>query len=307
MLFVENVIPFLNTELAQNRKVALATLVNVEGSSPRPIGSQIGVSETGDAVGMITGGCAEKAIITEALQCMKEGVNKTVRYGAGSPYLDVVLPCGSGIDVYLETQNCAPIVSAANTALNRRAPVHVEIDYKNGRSLVVASDSATSADAIRKILEPGYRILAFGEGSNLISFCTIANAAGYDIEAHSPDEEALAFLEASEIKVRHIHQSESFGDLGIDAFTAVITLFHEHEWEANILKAALNSDANYIGALGSRKTHEARLENLQDITAPWQPPSVIRGPVGLNIGAQNPNEIALSILSEIVEHRRKET
>ena len=84
----------MNQISQSGHKIALATLINAEGSSPRPVGSQIGVADDGRSVGMITGGCAEKAIIAEAVRCIENVENKIVRYGKGSPYLDVVLPCG---------------------------------------------------------------------------------------------------------------------------------------------------------------------------------------------------------------------
>ena len=84
----------------------------------------------------------------------------------------------------------------------------------------------------------------------------------------------------------------------------IVTLFHEHEWESAILHAALNSDADYIGALGSQATHNRRLQMLATLPATKRSADCIHGPVGLDIGATNPAEIAISVLSEITAHRR---
>ncbi len=308
MLFVENVIPTLYRSLNEGRRVALVTLVRIDGSSPRPIGSQLGVVADGRSVGMITGGCAEKAIIAEALRCIERDENKIVRYGAGSPYLDVVLPCGSGIELFIETQCAAKIVHETYTLKKNRELGSMAIDLPELTShLTTTTKTVNNRSNFVVVYEPDYRIFAFGEGANLISFCTLARAAGIIVEAYSPDIEALEFLSNNNVNGHNIHSKSDFEVLTIDTYTAVVTLFHEHEWEGNILHAALNSQADYIGALGSRLTHKKRLELLEAMPSTKRCPDIIRGPVGLDIGAKNPNEIAVSIIAEIIEERRRKS
>ena len=100
-LFDTNVFAHLADWQAQGLKTALAVLIGVDGSSPRPIGAQIGVAEDGRSVGMISSGCAEEAIIAEAIKAIDTDTHHTIRYGKDSPYLDIVLPCGSGLDVFI--------------------------------------------------------------------------------------------------------------------------------------------------------------------------------------------------------------
>ncbi len=305
MVFVENVFPHLARFLDEGCDVAIVTLIDVEGSSPRPVGSMLGVASDGRSVGMITGGCAEKAIIAEALQCLQNRENKIVRYGAGSPYLDVVLPCGSGIDLLFSTNDSADIIRDAATlhADRRSAIMTVDRVSRMSKILDAAPDRRAPNEYIMKY-DPDYRILAFGEGANLIALCSVAQQAGYEITAFSPDADALEFLAGANIAGRPIHREADFTALEIDRFTAVVTLFHEHEWEAPILHAALNAETAYIGALGSRQTHQQRLDALASMQVTQRSPSEIHGPIGLDIGAANPNEIAVSILAEIVRHRR---
>lgn len=301
MLFTENVIPYLSQSLQHGVDIALVTLVNIEGSSPRPPGSQLGVCADGSHSGMITGGCAEKAIIAEAVNCIQARQNKLVRYGEGSPYLDVVLPCGSGIDIHIETTKCPTIIPDVMAAQEARQSISVTFDLENTQKFT-------------KTWHPEYQVYVFGEGTNLISFATLATTAGFDIHAFTPDQESLEHLKNLEITATSITHATDFNQLAIDSFTALVTLFHEHEWEQAILQAALKSDADYIGALGSRRTHEARLDLLsaqmsaaqeKSSSGSSQPLDVIHGPIGLNIGAKNPNEIAVSILAQIIEHRHR--
>ncbi len=305
MRFIENVFPSLARFVEDGNRVAIVTLVHVDGTSPRPVGSQIGVSESGESTGMITGGCAEKAIVAEALQCLKKNENKLIRYGEGSPYVDVVLPCGSGIDLYFETKNANEITKTVSALHAARRSAFLRVDVEALSSTASERPAQKSAPhAFDYEYEPDYRLFVFGEGANLIALCSVAIEAGYDVTAFSPDGEALVFLEELRVISRPIHREVDFSALDYDRYTAVVTLFHEHEWEIPILHAALNSNANYIGALGSRKTHQLRLDALAALATTKRTVNDIRGPVGLDIGATNPNEIAVSVLAEIVKLRR---
>ncbi|MEO0697096.1 MAG: XdhC family protein [Pseudomonadota bacterium] len=301
MTFEENVFPFLKRTMDMGHTCALATLIHIDGSSPRPVGSQIGIKDTGDAVGMITGGCAERAIIAEALACLKTGTDKIVRYGSGSPYLDVVLPCGSGIDVLLTTTNCADLIDFATIAEKARRPFWLSLETKTNQ-LTASYEKPAEGSFVQEMLPP-YRLLVFGEGPNLSSFTRVANAAGFEVLAYSPDTECLDDTQSLGVMSTHITKSTDFAELPIDPWSAVITLFHEHDWETNLLQAALNSKAHYIGALGSRRTHNERLATLSRLPPMNRSPDDIQGPVGLAIGAKNPQEIAVSILAEIIAHR----
>ena len=306
MRFVENIYPFLQTAHKEKDRIAIATLVNVDGSSPRPLGSQIGVRADGRYAGMITGGCAETAIGAEAVRCIDAGVNTCVRYGAGSPYLDVKLPCGSGIDIYIEAKKANAIADDIANTLSLRQPAFYSIDTVNATSAVLSETEANrAAEHFLKILEPDFRLLCFGEGANLISLCLAASAAGLVTEAYSPDARAIQYLRNLGLESAAIHHSYDYATLSIDQYCGVVTVFHEHEWETGILKAALNSNAQYIGALGSRKTHQERLKTLGGATSLQQSPSVIHAPVGLDIGAQSPTEISIAIVAEIIARRRQ--
>ena len=173
-MFVDNIIPACHGTLEQGHRVALVTLLHIDGSSPRPQGSQLGVADNGQSVGMITGGCAEKAVIAEALQCLENSENKIVRYGVGSPYLDVVLPCGSGIDLFIETRNSAQLIREVHVRQQQRKPVWMAFDRSALSSrLLDTPESALEMEIVNRY-EPDYRLMVFGEGANLISFCALA-------------------------------------------------------------------------------------------------------------------------------------
>ena len=305
MKFTDQIFPFLETQLAAGRRTALVTLVNIEGSAPRPIGSQMGISENGESVGLITGGCAEKSIIAEAQGCIKAGANKLIRYGKGSPYFDVQLPCGSGIDVYIEVINTAEITKQVVDAHRDRQSIYYLVDTEHTVSSL--SDAKTSFQSnsftVEFTLDPQHRILCFGEGTNLASVCSVASAAGLFVEAYTPDKNTLRYLHSVGIPSVEIHSNFAFDQIAFDRHSALVTTFHDHHWEADILHSALNSNLCYIGALGSRKTHAERLSILATRAPTQQPMTVIKGPVGLNIGASNPAEIAVAIIAEVIAHK----
>ena len=103
--FDQNIFPYLAAWQAEGLKTALATLVGIDGSSPRPRGAQIAVAEDGRHIGIISTGCAEDSIIAEALAVLQTGEDRITRYGKDSPYLDVVLPCGSGLDILFTSRD----------------------------------------------------------------------------------------------------------------------------------------------------------------------------------------------------------
>ena len=113
-------------------RTSVVTLVGVEGSSPRPIGAQMAVAEDGNYVGYMSGGCFEKAVVTEAVQLMKDGQNMLVRYGKGSTYIDINLPCGSGVDLYFDQRNPPQLFQSAAQMLDERKPVTIRVDLASG-------------------------------------------------------------------------------------------------------------------------------------------------------------------------------
>ena len=130
--FRDNVFDDLAAWSAAGERTALATLINVEPTGPRPAGSQMGIAEDGKAVGFLSGGCVEAALIEEARQAIDAGANRTVRYGEGSPYMDIALPCGSAIDVFIDVGLDAATTHAIADALVERRPVKLLTDLATG-------------------------------------------------------------------------------------------------------------------------------------------------------------------------------
>ncbi|NNC36377.1 MAG: XdhC family protein [Hyphomonadaceae bacterium] len=287
--------------------MCLATLVGIDGSAPRPLGSQIAVADDGDAQGYITGGCAEASIVAEALRLIELGENRLVRYGEGSPYKDIALPCGSGIDVYFDTKIEPGLVAGILENLETRQPVALASNIANGTSQAAPYESRLPvliAQIFTRPYVPHFQLFIAGKGPVVPALANLAHHAGVSVVAASPEPATLAEITDTDILTSHVNAPEEFAPRPLDPWCAAVTLFHDHEWEPPILTHFLGSDCFYVGALGSRKTHAIRLEALFANGVPTDQLESLKGPVGLDIQASTPTEVAISILAEIIQTYR---
>jgi xanthine dehydrogenase accessory factor len=270
-------------------RTALVTLVGIEGASPRPLGSQIAVAEDGRAVGAVTGGCAEQAIVLDALSAMTRGENHLEIYGKGSRFKDIELPCGSGVSMYFD-------VTLDIAALEGLVAAH----EARQSSIYIAEGEAFTYS---RTYLPRNRLVILGRGHIVTSLAQMGHLNEFEILVLCPDE-ATRQQCASYAQTFPLISCKDCDASSLDSHTAVVSLFHDHDCEPDILSAALESRAFYIGALGSRRTHARRLENLGAMGWGEAACARIDGPAGLDIGAKTPPEIALSIMANIVAKAR---
>lgn len=273
--------------LAAGRKVALVTLVGIDGSAPYPVGAQMLVTDQGDYLGQITGGCAETAIADQAMMLIDRHESATLRYGLDSPFFDIRLPCGSGIDVYFDTSITLENLSEISSQLDQR--------------LVYRYVLNTDVGAFEKTYVPSARLILFGQGPILVLLAELAIKSGFDVACVAQNQYTEKLLISAGLAALSLERARTEFALELDEFGAMVSLFHEHELEIELLAQALNTQAFYIGALGSRATHAARLESLRSHGVDTAQFERIRGPVGLDIGANTPAHIAVSILAEIIQ------
>ena len=287
--------------------MCLVTLVGIDGSAPRPLGSQIAVAEDGDAQGYITGGCAEASIVAEALDLISKSQNRLVRYGEGSPYKDIALPCGSGIDVYFDTSITPHVIDDVVIGLSARRPMALKTDIGNGTTVLAGFKDRLplrDGDTFTRPYVPTFKLFLAGKGPVVRALSTLAQQAGVNVIAASPEDATLAAIENLSVTKLHLNAPEDFAPAPLDPWCAAVTLFHDHEWEPPILTHFLGSDCFYVGALGSRRTHATRLDALTTQGVPKAQLERLRGPVGLDIQASTPSELAISILAEIIQTYR---
>jgi len=286
--FTENVIPHLLAWRRAGQKSALVTLVRIDGSGPRPLGSQMAVNERGDAVGMISSGCAEAAVIAEAQAAIAAGHPRTVRYGSGSRYIDVVLPCGSGIDVHFDPGISCEELERLNAAIVARLPAVLEID------------PGATIEKFPRHYVPAPRLLIAGRGPIVEYVLRNAQLLSWECVVASPDRALLDAVCTNARRTHHLTNPEDFDPAPlVDPHTAIVFLFHDHEWEPPMIARSEPTPAFYVGALGSRRSHAQRCELLRARGCSDEFIARIRSPIGLAIGGKSPPEIALAISAEI--------
>lgn len=246
--------------LKKDHKIALLTLVGVEGNAPYPIGTQMLVRGDGAFEGQITGGCVEAALAQQALNVIKEKQNITERYGLNSRFFDIKLPCGSGVDIEFNVQTTQEEYLSIADKLKQRKRVY-------------------TGDV--KTYFPTPRLLVFGQGPIIDHLIELATRSGFDV---------LLFD----------YQQYYELQLYCDVDTGLVSLFHEHEAENAILSKAVTQPLFYIGALGSRKTHQLRLNKLTELGVSADQAKKIHAPIGVDINCQTPAQIAISIIAQAI-------
>ncbi len=293
----------------RNEACALVTLVGLHGAAPRRIGAQMAVTADGDVAGSFSGGCLDWSVIEEARRALDEGVSRRVRYGEDSPYVDIVLPCGSGLDLQFDGAVPAATVDAIAQAMARRRPFALR--WRDPASPpACVSDGMPDADAVVVQRMPALRLMLAGAGDTLLAMCRMARAADIETIAFSPERDLQAPLGALGVdlhvlQARHALPPPAFEAHAFDAWTAAITLFHDHDWELPFLQRALASDACLVGAMGSPRTQALRLERLQALGVDAASLARLRSPLGLLPRARDPHELAVSILAEAMQAHRE--
>ena len=291
----------IDAVLEADGAAVLAVIAGVEGPSYRPVGAAMAVLDAGGRAGPLSSGCVEADIALHADEARAAGVPRLVRYGRGSPFPDIQLPCGGGLDILLLPKPDLAALARVAEARDTRRPCTLEIGIPTGRMRVVeAGETGRDGDILRVRILPDIRFFVFGKGPEASIFAALVQSAGYPNLLLSPDAETLDAGENVGCPTRHLVEQAYPRDLVADARTAVVLFFHDHEWEPPILAGALATPAFYIGAQGSRRARDARLLALEGMGVPEEQRARLVGPIGLVPSARDPGTLAVSVLAEIL-------
>ncbi len=289
---------------AAGQRVALITLIAIDGATPRPLGAQMAVAADGRYTGYLSGGCIEPSVAQEAVQSISENRNRHVRYGKGGPYFDIKLPCGSGLDLFIDQGlTNATLERISDHRRYRRPFVHVT-ETQTGLSTItpMAPQAKThvSNGIFHRVHLPTPRVLLVGGGPALTAIAHLIAAAGFDLDIVTPDDVARTALNNAGLTSRALVNASSDRLAALDPWTAAIVAFHEHEWEAPVLAEILRTPCFYIGAMGGRQAHTNRIAQLTEMGIPSAQHTRIRSPIGLLPGAKSRATLAVGILAELV-------
>jgi xanthine dehydrogenase accessory factor len=308
------------------RDAALATVVRVSGSTPRPPGARLAISETSEIAGSVSGGCVEGAVIEEALAALRDGRPRLLHYGISDEMaLEVGLICGGEIDVLVEPVRgeVATLLAHLVELVREEVPVARVADLQAGTRGVLSADHAWGAvdqEAVGQILDAGEaRLLAdertfvdvvlpaprawiVGAGHVAEHLVAILPRAGFRplvIDPRRLFAEQNRFGEAEVIAAwpdRALERARS-GD-------AVLVLSHDPKIDEPALLTALRVGVGYVGAIGSRKAQADRAARLRRAGLSDTELARLHAPIGLDLGGREPGEIALAIAAELVATRR---
>ncbi len=280
----------------------LAVIAGVEGPSYGPVGAIMAVFSETHRVGTLSSGCIESDISLHALDVEKSGEPRVLRYGKGSPFVDIQLPCGGGLDIALLPNPDPDIVSEAISKRDARERFSLQFDLVIGTlGLAPATPTILDGSHLSVLFEPEIRFLVFGKGPEASTFAGLVQSAGYSNLLISPDAETLANGEAVGCQTLHMTSHEFPANLDVDDRTAIILFFHDHDWEPPILSKALDTEAFYIGAQRSQRARDARHLSLESLGVDKSVLSRLHGPVGLIPSARDSKTLAVSVLAEILK------
>ena len=338
---VKEILPDLDLWQSQGEDIALATVVQVRRSAPRPPGARLCITRSGRMSGSVSGGCVEADVFERAMQVLDSRNPEVANYGIADELgFEVGLSCGGSIDVLIEPF----VVDAEWDSLRRSVEREQEAVYAIGLApesvlgrKLVRLDATRSVGSIAPSLDshiadegdrllqvggtkivslpyegeqaqvymeafrPSPSLLIVGATHTAMSLCRLAAEVGFQVTVIDV-RAALAtperFPDAS--KILHAWPDEALSQVPLDSYSSLVVLTHDPKFDVPALASGLRSQARYIGAQGSRVTHEGRKQQLRQQGFTDADLARIRAPIGLDIGSRTPAELALAILAEVL-------
>jgi len=341
---MRDILPDLDQWNKEKKSIALATVIQTWGSSPRRAGAKMAITPDGGITGSVSGGCVEGAVFEDGIESLKKSQPKLLHFGvADETAWDVGLACGGSIDIFVKPLDTelfkslhsvlteeqpavlVTVVKGSKELLGREMLVQENGDVTgkinsdlNEQVLNLAKETLGKGESRRAMLNedvevfvevilPPPTLIAVGGVHITIALMTLAKTLGYRTVVVDP---RTAF--ANDARFPNVDQliqswpQEAFQQIPLTRSTAVAMLTHDPKLDDPALKIALPSPAFYVGALGSKTTQAKRRQRLSEEGITESQLNRLHGPIGLDIGAGTPEEIAMSIMAEIVAVRNKQ-
>lgn len=298
----------------------LATVVETWGSAPRPVGSQLAISGTGEIAGSVSGGCVEGAVVVEAIDALDKGTPLMLEYGVSDDEAFAVgLACGGRIRVLIEPVGAVlpeELLRDLVAARVARKPVAYCVNTESWARHLEGGDgpnaerfrrdkSGFDGDTFVGIHNPPLRMAVVGAVHIAQPLLVMARLAGFEVGLIDPRPAFGSEQRFPDTMILSNWPDEALTQFGLDSRTAVVTLTHDPKLDDPAIMASLRSKVFYLGCLGSKRTHAKRVDRLTDAGFDGATIARIHAPVGLNIGGQSPAEIAISIMAEVTQTLRQ--
>ena len=303
------------------QRALLATVVRTWGSSPRPVGSIMALREDGTVVGSVSGGCIEDDLIYQYTQAYAAGQTEGaavqgkaipsgppafIKYGVSADEAHRFgLPCGGTLELLLEFDPSAADLATLVSALEAGQLMQRQVSLKDGtvsQSLSAApSELSVTATELVNTFGPEYRMLLIGAGQLTEYLATMALFSGFAVTVCDPREEYRSAWSVAGAVVKSDMPDDVVNAFKPDRRSCVIALTHDPKLDDLALLEALNTEAFYIGAIGSRRNNEARHQRMAEhFELSESTLARLRGPIGNYIGSKTPSEIAVSVMAEVL-------
>ncbi len=299
-----DVLRFTAERLAAGERCALAVVTGTEGGAVRAVGALMAVPETTPQAGYVSNGCVDADIVAHARLALARRAPARLRYGTGSPFIDIRLPCGGAIDLAVLPDPDPAIVAEAAGLLDARRETALAFDCARGALTPASADrdaAAWSGDVFTARYRPRLRLRIAGRGPETLALARLAAMSGMAVIVQSPDDDLLGEAAAlGDVTVMALTTPSAPPPSRDDPWTAFVMMFHDRDWEEGLLRQALQGAAFYVGALGSRRTQAARLEALRAAGVAEAALRRVRGPIGLVPSQRDAATLAVSTLAEII-------
>ena len=300
------------------QRALLATVVRTWGSSPRPIGSIMALCETGAVVGSVSGGCIEDDLIYRFTQAyatgqtsdetsvIPSGAPQRVKYGITADEAHRFgLPCGGTLELLLEFDPNAQDLDTLVLSLEQGQLMQRSTQLATGEVSLQASDTPTELsiddDKLLNTFGPEYRMLLIGAGQLTEYLATMALFNGFAVTVCDPRDEYSGAWSVPNVTLTREMPDDVVQSFRPDRRSCVIALTHDPKLDDLALLEALDTDAFYVGAIGSRRNNEARHQRMiEHLDKTEEELKRLRGPIGIYIGSKTPAEIAVSIMAEVL-------
>ena len=338
-----DIISGLQNWTQQGKKIAIATVTKTWGSAPRKVGAALAISEEMEMLGSVSGGCVEGAVVKEAMEVLKTGKPKQLSFGVTDENAwEVGLSCGGELHVFLEpflteqsegnaiweeiqrrvsqNEGCIWVsrMGESKSMYSLVTPEEKTIGVPLGESIHKLAKESYSQRKPRVLEQDGDRyfahvfprksqLLIIGAAHITVDLVDLAQQFGFECIVIDPRG---IFSEKTQFRVAPDQlfvdwPAEVLPNFSLDAYSYAVLLTHDPKIDDQALHILMDSDVGYIGALGGRKTHKKRVARLQEAGVSEEKIARIHGPIGMDINAQTAQEIALSILGELIQAKNQ--
>jgi xanthine dehydrogenase accessory factor len=326
--------------LRDDRPVAMATVVETWGSAPRQTGAKMGVSADMAMIGSVSGGCVETAVVEEALESLGKGKPRLLTFGVSDDTAwEVGLACGGKISVFVEPLDGKWWEQIANRVRQDTLSVTATVldgELAGQKMLVEPSGVVYATDGLRDgfgaaveqaaraalknadcertrvgeldvlldVYRPRPRLVIIGGAHAAMALKNFAHELGFRVFLIDPRKAFATSERFPDVElISHRYPDKALPEIGLTSDTYITILTHDPKIDDPALRVALPSPVPYVGILSGKRTHDKRVERLTKAGLDPELLKRIHTPIGLEIAAQTPEEIALCIMAEIIAVR----